>query len=355
MAMSDRYAIVLAAGHGKRMKSALPKVMHTVAGRPLVYYSVTAALSAGARRAVVVVGHGREQVVPYLAESFAERISIAVQHEIKGTGSATAQAIPALPKQADRVLILCGDTPLLRPEDLHTLVDALVSHPSAPLAMLTCVVDEPTGYGRIIRDNAGCIREVREHRDLESDAQRAIREVNPGVYCACTAFLRESLSKLNTNNAQGELYLTDIVSMAASSGGTVGVAADASSLVGVNDRAQLAAAETVMQARIIERLRRSGVTVRDGAVIHDTVCVSPDVTIGNGAALLGNTTVAAGAIVGIGCVVDSTHIGEGATLLPYTVVTDSDIEANAVIGPFAYICGGRDCSTLRTDLGQQGR
>ncbi|MCL2823780.1 MAG: NTP transferase domain-containing protein [Polyangiaceae bacterium] len=335
--MSEVYAIVLAAGHGKRMKSSLPKVMHQVAGRPILYYPIAAALEAGATRAVVVVGHEREQVVPYLASSFCDRVIVAVQHEQNGTGHAAAQALPDLPTTADRVLILCGDTPLLRYEDLRSLIALLDAHPNSPLAMLTCTVADPTGYGRIIRDNAGRLTEIREHRDLESDAQRAIREVNPGVYCARTAFLREALTKLDSNNAQGEQYLTDIVGIASKIGGTVDVSADAGSLVGVNDRVQLSTSETAMQARIIEKLQRSGVTIRDGATVHDTVQVFPDATIDNCAVLRGSSLVESGAVIGVGCVVDNTFVEKNAKLLPYTVVADSRIEAGAVVGPFAHI------------------
>lgn len=335
--MSELHAIVLAAGHGKRMKSTLPKVMHPVAGRPLVHYPIAAALNAGAQCAIVVVGHERERVMPYLARAFGGRVQIAIQHEQNGTGHATAQALPVLPPTATRVLILCGDTPLLSSHDLHALAGALDNNPNAPLAMLTCIVEDPTGYGRMIRDNTGRIVEIREHRDLENDEQRAIREVNPGVYCARLDFLRKALGEIDSNNAQGEFYLTDIVALAVKSGGTVDVSADARTLLGVNDRAQLAEAETVMQARISYRLRQSGVTLRDGAVIHDTVTISPDATIENGATLRGTTTVGAGAIVDVGCVVEDSFVGDGAVLRPYTVVTCSRIEAGAKVGPFAHV------------------
>jgi len=335
--MVDIDAIVLAAGHGKRMKSSLPKVMHAVAGRPLVYYPISAALAAGARRAVVVVGHEREQVTPFLDRTFGDCVCHVIQHEQNGTGHAAAQALPVVPDSVERVLILCGDTPLLCAEDLRAIVRALDQHPEAPLAMLTCIVDDPTGYGRIVRDECGRIREIREHRDLENDAQRAICEVNPGVYCARTGFLRDALTKLDANNAQGEIYLTDIVSLAATRGGTVDVNANAASLVGVNDRVQLAAAETVMQGRIIERVRRAGVTVCDGVVLHDTVDVSVDAVIENGATLRGSTTVASGAVVGVGCVLDNANVGENARLLPYTVVTDATIADGVTVGPFAWV------------------
>lgn len=339
--MPELYAIVLAAGHGKRMKSTLPKVLHPVAGRPLVYFPVSAAIEAGAARVIVVVGHERERVMPYLARTFGDQVAVAIQHEQNGTGHATAQALPALPERADRVLILCGDTPLLESKDLSALAHALDQSPHVPLAMLTCTVDDPTGYGRILRDNAGRVTEIREHRDLTSDAQRAIREVNPGVYCARVPFLRRALQNIKANNAQGEFYLTDIVALAAKEGGTADVPAKAESLVGVNDRDQLAASEAVMQKRIIRRLRQSGVTVRDGAIIHDTVKIEPDATVENGATLRGTTTIAQGALIDVGCVIEDSFIGEKAVLQPYTVVTCSRVEAGAHLGPFVHV--GLEC------------
>ncbi len=335
--MSELYGIVLAAGHGKRMKSALPKVLHTVAGRPMVYYPVAAALEAGANRVVVVVGHERERVMPYLARAFGDRVVVAIQYEQHGTGHATQQALPALPAKADHVLILCGDTPLVSPRDLKRLASALSESEDSPLSMLTCRVKDPSGYGRILRDDAQRVVEIREDRDLD-DAQRAIDEVNPGVYCARRSFLQDALQRIDTDNAQGELYLTDVVGLAAKSGGSVmDVSADAGTLVGINDRSQLAAAESVMQARIIDTLRKAGVTIHGGVVIHDTVRISPDVRIEMGASLRGTTTVESGAVVDAGCVVQDSFIGSGAMLEPYSVVECSRVEAGAKVGPFAHI------------------
>jgi bifunctional UDP-N-acetylglucosamine pyrophosphorylase/glucosamine-1-phosphate N-acetyltransferase len=335
--MSDLYAVVLAAGHGKRMRSALPKVMHPIAGRPLVHYAIVAALDAGARRAVVVVGHERERVTPYLARTFGDRISIALQEQQNGTGHATQQALPVLPSNVDRVLILCGDTPLLRSSELAALAQTLESNDGCPLAMLTCRIDDPTGYGRILRDDQGNVVEIREHRDLRTEEERAIREVNPGVYCARVAFLRDALQALRPDNAQGELYLTDVVARAAASGGVRDVPGDAHSLIGVNDREQLARAEDLMHGRIISRLRKEGVTIRTGATIEDTVEIEPDATIEQGASLRGRTRVEARAHIDVGCVVVDSIIGQGASLEPYSVVTHSRIDADAQVGPFSHL------------------
>ncbi|MCU0692238.1 MAG: NTP transferase domain-containing protein [Polyangiaceae bacterium] len=338
--MDELVAIVLAAGHGKRMKSSTPKVMHKVAGRPLVHYCIAAAIEAGAVQAVVVVGHEREQVVPYLHAAFGSRVRTAVQEQQHGTGHAALQALPALCPDADRVLILYGDTPLLNPADLGALDSALRDHPHAPLALLTCSIDDPRGYGRIMRGADGSVVEIREHRDLRSDAERATREVNPGVYCARVAFLREALASLRPENAQGELYLTDIVAQAVTRGGIVDAPGHASSLVGINDRDQLALAERLMRERILARHRKSGVTLRAGAQVDDTVTLQADATIESHAVLRGDTTVGAGALVGVGCVLTDARIGNGAQLGPYCVVQGANVAPGAELGAFTRLGGG---------------
>ncbi len=340
--MSDMYAVVLAAGHGKRMNSTLPKVMHPVAGRPLVHYPIRAALQAGAKRTVVVVGHERDRVIPYLARAFGNQVTIAIQHEQKGTGHAAAQALPVVPAEVTRLLIVCGDTPLLRSNDLRALAAALDDNPQSPLAILACTVDDPTGYGRLIRNEAGQIVEICEHKDLRNKKERSIREVNPGVYCARVSFLRDALDRIDSNNAQGEFYLTDIVALAAKregqrAAGVVDVSADASTLVGVNDRAQLAATEAAMQAQIIEQHRRAGATIREGAIVDDTVEIGTDVVVENGVTLRGTTKIESGAVIDVGCVVADSVVGKGAMLHPYTIVTSSTVEAGTVLGPFAHI------------------
>lgn len=189
----------------------------------------------------------------------------------------------------------------------------------------------------MIRGDNGSIVEIREHRDLRSDEERALREVNPGVYCARLDFLRHALGKLDTSNAQGELYLTDIVAQAAALGGTVDVQADAHTLLGVNDRSQLAEADEIMQRNLIRRLRQSGVTIRQSAIIHDTVVVEPDVVIENGVTLRGMTSIGKGTVIDVGCVVEDSFIGEDVLLRPYTVVSQSRVGAGAQVGPFAHV------------------
>jgi bifunctional UDP-N-acetylglucosamine pyrophosphorylase/glucosamine-1-phosphate N-acetyltransferase len=337
-------AVILAAGQGTRMKSSLPKVLHPVAGKPLVHYPVRAALEAGCGEVVVVVGHGREAVEAYLASAFGSkagepaRVKTAVQKEQRGTGDAARAGLEAVRADAERVLLFYGDVPLLRTEDVAAVARKLDEDRGAVLALATCTTDDPFGYGRVMRDASGRILEIREQRDLRSDEERAIKEWNPGIYAASRAFFEEALASLQPNNAQRELYLTDIVSFAAKRGErVVGVPSDPAVMDGVNDRAQLAAADRALQARIIDAHRRAGVTIRDGARVEDGVEIGPDATIESFAVLRGRTRVGAGAVVDIGCVLTNADVGEGVVLRPYSVVTDSVVRARAQIGPFSHL------------------
>jgi bifunctional UDP-N-acetylglucosamine pyrophosphorylase / glucosamine-1-phosphate N-acetyltransferase len=328
-------AIVLAAGQGTRMKSARPKVLHELCGRPMVDYVVEAALAAGCDDVVVVVGHGREELTAHLQSAFGTRVRTAVQETQRGTGDAVRAALPVISQSAELALILCGDTPLLEFAELARLRGALTSE--GVLAMLTVEVSDPTGYGRILRDGQGNIVGIREHRDASAE-ERRIREVNPGIYLGRVAFLREALQGLQPNNAQGELYLTDIIATASSSGVVASVDAEsAGSLVGVNDRAQLAAAEEVLYARIADKLRRDGVTIRAGARIDGTVVVEPDAVIEHFTALRGKTRIGRGARIDVGAVLTDVEVAPQAVVKPYTVATSAKIGQSAQIGPFSHL------------------
>jgi bifunctional UDP-N-acetylglucosamine pyrophosphorylase/glucosamine-1-phosphate N-acetyltransferase len=335
--MTDLVAVVLAAGLGKRMKSSLPKVLHPVAGRPLVYYPVAAALQAGASSAVVVVGHEGPAVSEFLKNTFADRVSFATQQPQLGTGHAVIQALPALPPDAARILIVYGDTPLLVVDDLRRLCQLAADHPASPLAMLSCRVEQPAGYGRLLRDAQGKVVAIREQRDLRDEQERAVREVNPGMYCVQAGFLRSALSRLTNDNSQQEYYLTDLVSMAASQGGVVDLAGDPANLVGVNDRGQLADAERLMQERVLQRHRLAGVTIRTGVWVDDAVELQADVLLEQNVVLRGATRVGARARIDAGCVVTDSAVGEDALLKPYSVVTRSKVGPRAQIGPFAHL------------------
>ncbi|AKT39257.1 bifunctional UDP-N-acetylglucosamine diphosphorylase/glucosamine-1-phosphate N-acetyltransferase GlmU [Chondromyces crocatus] len=329
-------AVILAAGQGTRMKSPLPKVLHPLCGRPMLHYVVDAAFQAGAADVVVVVGHGRDEVSAQLASAFGDRVRTAVQETQRGTGDAVRCALPQLRPEADAVLLLCGDTPLLEAEELKALWNAL-SASSGPLAMLTMTLPDPTGYGRILRGADGQVLGIREHKDA-SPEERAITEVNPGVYVARTAFLREALTRLTTDNAQGELYLTDIVAQAATAGGTSALSTrDPGSLAGINDRAQLAAAEDVLHHRIADAWRRKGATIRTSARIDASVALDPDAIIEHGVVLRGATRIGAGAHIDVGSVLTDVVVAAGAVLKPYTVAQRSSIGEKAQIGPFSHL------------------
>ena len=329
-------AIVLAAGQGTRMKSALPKVLHPLAGRPMIHYVVDAAIQAGADDVVVVVGHGRELVEAYLAKAFGDRVRTAVQTEQRGTGHAVSVALPEVRDDADLLLLLCGDTPLLDAGELKSLV-GLLDAPSLSLAMLTVRPADPTGYGRILRDAAGEVTGIREHKDCTPE-ERAIGETNPGVYVARASFLREAIPQIRPDNAQRELYLTDVVALAAKAGRVpTALVKEPMNVAGINDRAQLAEAEDVLYRRIADAHRRAGATVRTSARIDAGVVVEPDATIEHGVVLRGATRIGAGAIVDVGSVLTDVTVAAGANLKPYTIGASSSIGEKAQIGPFSHL------------------
>lgn len=327
-------AIVLAAGKGTRMKSQLPKVLHPLCGRPLLEYPVAAAFEAGADR-VVVVTSGQPEIARALEARFgAERITVVVQDPPRGTGDAVRVGLEAAAHE--RTLILYGDTPLLRARDLTGLLAALDA-PGQELSMLTALLDAPFGYGRVIRDKLGAIVEVREERDLRSHAERAIREVNAGMYAANTARLRAAVADLKPNNAQGEYYLTDIVAFLSKSSRVAAVQGDADALVGVNDRADLSRAEELLFARHRDQHRRAGVTVHGDARIDSQVEIAADAEIGAGVALRGRCKIGAGSRVDAGSVLIDAEVGEGAEIKPYCVIVQSSVGDRAQLGPFAHL------------------
>jgi len=330
-------AVILAAGQGTRMKSELPKVLHAVAGLPMYAHVTRAALEAGAERVCLVVGHGREAVRADVARRFDQRVVTAVQERQLGTGDAVRAGLSPLADFTGWVVILCGDTPLVEAD----LVSALVAQiPSAtgPLVMLTSQIDDASGYGRVVRDSQGLVVRIREHKDA-SPEERAIKEMNPGVYAVRADFLRAALDKLSPQNAQGELYLTDVVEQAAQAGGVTTLDWAIEDTQGVNDRLQLAGCETLMRLRIAQRFARAGVGVRDPATayIDATVTIEPDAVIEPNVHLRGETSIAGGAHIDTGCVLRDVRVARGAHLKPYTVATDSIIGESAETGPFAHL------------------
>jgi bifunctional UDP-N-acetylglucosamine pyrophosphorylase/glucosamine-1-phosphate N-acetyltransferase len=342
--MQTTTAILLAAGQGTRMKSELPKVMHRVCGLPILHFGVRAALDAGCGEVVVVVGHGRQVVEEYLGRAFPrERVRTVVQERQRGTGDAARVGLAVVRSGMIRALILNGDVPLIRGEDLKAVTVPLddLAAPAA-LAIATCVVTDPTGYGRILRRD-GRVVEICEHRDLRSEGERAILEINAGIYAANVVLLKEAVSTLAPVNAQEELYLTDIIAFASNASERIGtVTLGAEVLAGVNDRDQLAQVEDAMHRRLVRVSRLAGATVRDGARLDAGVTLEPDVVVEAGAALRGSTHVRRGATVDVGCVLTNVDVGERAVVKPYSVATDSRIGPGAQVGPFAHLRPGSD-------------
>ncbi len=330
-------ALVLAAGKGTRMKSDLPKVLHPLCGRRLVDYPIAAALEAGADQ-VVVVTSGQPEVARALTERYgSDRLTVAVQDPPRGTGDAARVGLEVA--RYEHTLIVYGDTPLLRASDLTELLSA-VRTGGRKLALLTALLDAPFGYGRILRDASGAVTEIREQRDLRSDEERAVREVNAGMYAGVTSLLVEAVSALSPNNAQGELYLTDIVAAFAARSRVAAVVGSSDALVGVNDRADLGRAEELLYARTRELHRKAGVTVHGDARIDSDVELAADVEVLSGVSLRGKTKVGKGSRIDAGSVLEDSVVGEGVEIKPYCVITDSTVGDLARLGPFAHLRPG---------------
>ncbi|GAA1835792.1 bifunctional UDP-N-acetylglucosamine diphosphorylase/glucosamine-1-phosphate N-acetyltransferase GlmU [Luedemannella flava] len=337
---STRTVIVLAAGEGKRMKSSLPKVLHPVLGRSLLGHVLAATAPAGVTTTVVVVGHGADQVRAHLAE-IAPDAQAVLQAEQRGTGHAARVAVEAAGVTTGTVLVINGDVPLLR---ARTLVDLIEAHEAgaAGATVLTAEVANPTGLGRIVRDAAGGVAAIVEERDATA-AQRAIAEINAGVYAFDAALLGVALTKLTTQNAQGEEYLTDVIRLLADAGHPVGAhrAPDATEALGANDRAELATLRGLLRDRINGDLMRSGVTLLDPATtwVDVTVSVGRDAVIEPNTQLRGATVVGEGALVGPDTTLTDTTVGAGASVVR-THSDGADVGPGCSVGPFAYLRPG---------------
>jgi bifunctional UDP-N-acetylglucosamine pyrophosphorylase/glucosamine-1-phosphate N-acetyltransferase len=335
-----RTVVVLAAGEGKRMKSATPKVLHPLLGRTLLGHVLTAADAAQAAATLVVVGHKAEQVRAHLSE-VAPAATPVLQAEQNGTGHAVRIALEAAPDATGTVVVLNGDVPLLRPETVEALL-AAHEESKAGATVLAAEVADPAGLGRVVRDAAGNLERIVEERDASPEV-RAIREINAGIYAFDAALLREALGKLSTDNDQGEEYLTDVFALLATVGHPVGVfvAGDAEETLGCNDRAELATLRALLRDRVNTAWMRSGVSILDPSTtwIDVTVRLSPDAEIDQNSQLLGATTVGAGAVVGPDTTLIDTVVGEGAVVLR-THSIGAQIGPQATVGPFSFLRPG---------------
>jgi bifunctional UDP-N-acetylglucosamine pyrophosphorylase/glucosamine-1-phosphate N-acetyltransferase len=333
--------LILAAGKGTRMNSVKNKVLHTLLGVPMAAYPVERARDLGADRIVAVLGHQKDEVEKFFENRFGpESITVIEQKEQRGTGHAVRVGLRPLANFDGMVVILYGDVPLLRTETLAALVEA--SDKNQALAVLTSVVRDPTGYGRVVRDDSGLIRAVVEHKDA-THAQHRIAEVNAGIYAAPADFLRKATAKLSTQNAQGEYYLTEIVARAADSIGVVSVQVASEEMAGVNDREQLVAAERILLARLLrEHAKVATFRSPKQVYVEASVTVEPDAEIGRNVSLRGRTHIGAFARIDDGAILTNAIVGRGAHVLPYCVVTDALIGEGAKVGPFAHLRPGTE-------------
>lgn len=333
-------AVVLAAGQGTRMKSSLAKVLHPVCGLPMVAYPIQLSRDLGATPVVLVVGHQADAVEADIRGRFPDGVGFQLQAEQNGTGHAVIEGMKGLEGFEGRVLILYGDVPLLTAPTLERLSAALDN--GAPVALVTFELDDPTGYGRIIRDEAGKLLRIVEHKDATA-AERAVNEVNAGIYCVDSTFLRSALARLSNDNAQGEYYLTDIVGFAIDDGHTVAhTLADPLEVSGANDRAQLADLDRAMRERINVAHMKSGVTIvePDTVRIEASVKIGRDTVIQPNVHLRGATEIGEGCTIDTGCVFTDAKVGPGVTFKPYTIIEDAAVADEAIIGPFARLRPG---------------
>lgn len=345
--------IVLAAGEGTRMRSATPKVLHRIAGRTLVEHAVRAVAGVEPDHLVVVIGHGRDVVADHLTEvakHVGKPVTVAYQERQNGTGHAVTCALEALPPGlGGTVVVSYGDVPLLATETVRALLDAHAAGGHS-VTVLTSVVADPTGYGRIVRDEDGLVESIVEQADA-TPAQLTITEINSGVYAFDAHVLADGLARLSTDNAQGELYLTDVLGIARAAGRSVGAlrCQDPWQVEGVNDRVQLAGLGAELNRRLVRRWMREGVTIVDPATtwLDMDVTLARDVTLAPGTQLHGSTTVGEGARIGPDTTLTDVTIGAGAQVVR-THGGGAWIGAGASVGPYAYLRAG-------TRLGDNGK
>ncbi len=329
--------VILAAGQGKRMVSERPKVIHPVGGRPMLHHVLETAASLNPDRIVVVIGHGAEAVRAACGAD--PRVHWVIQSEQLGTGHAVAQALPTL-ADGQSILVLYGDVPLIRPDTLAPLVGMAAD---GALAVLTVKASDPAGYGRVVRDGDGAVRRIVEHSDASAE-ERAIDEINTGILAAPAADLRRWVSRLSSDNSQGEYYLTDCLAMAVTDGVRVqaAVAADEGEVAGINDRLQLAVAERRYQRRRIEALMREGVTVLDPARvdIRGQLACGRDVVLDVNTVFEGEVTLGDGVEIGPNCLIRDAVLAAGTRVEAHSIIDGAQVGEDCRIGPFARLRPG---------------
>ncbi len=334
--MNRVHAVVLAAGKGKRMKSDLPKVLHRVGGRPLISYVLETLTEAGADSPVLVVGHGADAVRTLLGSGF----RYAEQREQLGTGHAVMQALPFLPEDGDTVLILYGDTPFLRPKTIRALLEHH-RQTGAAATLLSATLDEPAGYGRVLRDGHGHVECIVEDSDCTPE-DATVREINAGTYVFELGALRAALDALRPDNAQGEYYLPDTIGWLLQRGRRVSaLMTDARETLGINSRKDLAMAEAMMRNQVLERLMAEGVTIVDpqSTYVHASVRVGQDSVIEPHSFLEGATTIGRRCSIGpFARVIDAT-LGDQVKVVASTV-TESVVGDGTRIGPYSHLRPG---------------
>ncbi len=324
--------IVLAAGQGSRMRSSLPKVLHEIAGKPLLRHVYDSAAALDDNRIVIVYGFGGEQVRQALADIDAGWVE---QKQQLGTGHAVRQAAEWIADE-DQVLILYGDVPLLRTETLRRLV---ADAGPRSLALLTVKLDDPTGYGRIVRSAGGRVERIVEHKDATPE-EREIREANTGILACRGERLKQWLSRLGNNNAQQEFYLTDVIQMAAAEGLDIITSApvDADEVLGVNTRSQLAYLERAYQAQQAERLMAAGVTLRDPARVDvrgEFASLGQDIEVDVNVVFSGRCSIGSYVKIGANCVLKDAIIADHAEILPFSLIDQASVGAHGRVGPYA--------------------
>jgi bifunctional UDP-N-acetylglucosamine pyrophosphorylase/glucosamine-1-phosphate N-acetyltransferase len=334
--------VILAAGLGTRMKSEKAKVLHKVAGRPMIEYPVAMARALGSRRVICVLGHQADAVRAAVETRFgAGAIEVAIQAEQRGTGHAVMQVEPLLATHDGLVLILYGDTPLLSQQVLERLV-----HGASPttLTMMTARLPDPRGYGRVVRDGSGKFVRIVEEKDA-TVVEKRIDEINAGIYCGPARFFFETLAKVGSTNAQGEIYLTDVMERAGQTGSgltVVTVLAGADEVMGCNDRVDVAKADRVIRLRLAEELMRAGVAVRDPErlYVEPGVEVGRDTSLAAGVELRGTVKIGSGCIIEQGAVITDCTIGDRVHVKPYCVMSESTVANGVQIGPWCHLRPG---------------